>query len=64
MFLHGEAAGIDDYIIGLQKSSFFQDGMLIGDDSVHAFFFRVVEGPYTPAKAKLIDKAFFLGENI
>src|SRR6185437_3410420 len=60
----GQAAGVDDYVSRFYKSSFFQDRMLVIDDSVHALFFAVVESAYTPAQAELVDQAFLLGEDI
>ena len=38
--------------------------MLVVDDVIHAFFFGIVEGAYAPAKAELVDQAFFLREYI
>ena len=60
MLVDGEATGVDDDVAAFDKSPFTQDGMLVVNDIVHAFFFGVMKRPDTPAEAELIDQAFFL----
>jgi hypothetical protein len=64
MLVDGQAAGVYDHIAGLDEPSFLQDQMLVMNDIVYAFFFGIMKGPYTPAKAELVDQALFLGKNI
>src|ERR1700744_1300278 len=64
VLLDGQAAGIYHYIAGLDKSSFFQDRVLIIDNAINALFFGVVESAYAPAKTELVDQRFLFREDI
>ena len=64
VLIDGQAAGVHNDIAGLYESSFLQDQVLVMNDIIYAFFFGIMKGSYTPAKAQLVDQALFLGENI
>ena len=54
--VNGRTACVDNHLPAFYKSSFFQDIDLIEDDIIQAFFFPVIKGAYTPAKAQLVHQ--------